>query len=557
MHASERALRREHDVRKDSDNSTQTSTRIALVTADGARAERHRVEHTPFTIGRGADRDLVLPHEFISREHARIVEANERLWIEDTHSRHGTMLNGKAVTRAAITPGDRIQLGGSHGLTLTVQTAAAAEDSIRGLLDEVVHSSDSELSKLNWLFEAARRLNATGGIEEILSSLLETTLALTHWERGYVYLCDGGELRLASARNNRGEALLNDTDLSHTAIQRALKTFEPYILTDSLAMETGSQAQSVVVNSIRAVISMPLRRRREAHSTEALGVLYLDTRLTPGVLSEADHGLLRTVAAEAATLVENAQLARFEADARRDREELAFAAGIQQRLMRVRLPELDYARVDARNLPCREVGGDFFDVLHDETGLALVVADVSGKGASAAILASTLQGMLYSQLAAGLPLATIARGVNTYLCIKDTGKYATMVLVRTTIGGHVEYINCGHVKPILLRAKASSGVHLEELGETNVPVGLLENAPFQSGVLTLSAGDTLILASDGITEAEDAEGQFFGPERLHEISRTSGGDLNRILAELEGFCGSTPATDDRTLLCLRYRADPF
>ena len=536
--------------------SVQSFSPISLVTTDGGRPQRHRVDHTPFTIGRGADRDLVLPHEFISREHARIVEGGGKLWIEDAHSRHGTTLNGKAIVRGLLSLGDHIQLGGPHGHTLTVQSAGAAEDSILGLLDEVAHSGDSELSKLNWLFEAARRLNATGGIEEILSSLIETTLALTHWERGYVYLLDGGKLHLAAARNNRGEALADDTDLSHTAIQRALKTFEPFILTDSLAAETGSQAQSVVVNSIRAVISMPLRRRREAHSAEALGVLYLDTRLTPGVLSETDHGLLRTVAAEAATLVENAQLARFEADARRDREELAFAAGIQQRLMRVRLPELDFARVDARNLPCREVGGDFFDVLHDATGLAVVVADVSGKGASAAIIASTLQGMLYSQLAAGLPLTTIARGINTYLCAKDTGKYATLVIARTAIDGHLDYINCGHVKPILLRRTSSGEVDLEELQETNVPVGLLEDAPFQSGELTLLPGDSLFLASDGITEAEDEAGRFFGTERLHGIARSSGGDLNRILADVQEFCGSTPATDDQTLLCLRYRPDP-
>lgn len=528
---------------------------LSLVVEFGSHAERRRIDHTPFTIGRGTDRDLVLPHEFISREHARIVDADGKLWIEDTKSRHGTMLNGTAIRHASIMPGDRIQLGGSHGLVITVQPSISSEDTIRGLLEEVVNSKDSELSKLNWLFEAARRLNATGGIEEILSSLIETTLALTHWERGYVYLYEGEQLHLASARNSQGEALWNDTDLSHTAIQRALTTFEPYILTDSLAAETGSQAQSVVSNNIRAIISMPLRRRREAPATGALGVLYLDTRLLPGVLSDTDHGLLRTVAAEAATLVENAQLARLESEARRDREELAFAAGIQQRLMRVRLPKLDYAAVDARNLPCREVGGDFFDVLHDQSGLAVVVADVSGKGASAAILASTLQGMLYSQLAAGLPLATIARGVNTYLCGKDTGKYATMVMVRTSTAGALEYINCGHVKPLLLRAGASGRSSLEELQATNIPVGLLEDSSFEAGELTLAPGDTLILASDGITEAEDADGEFFGQHRLFDVSLSSGGDLNSILADVQNFCGSTPATDDRTLLCLKFRPE--
>ncbi len=544
-----------------SDPSAARFTPLSLILGEGSRGQRYRVDHVPFNIGRGADRDLVLPHDFISREHARIIEANGSLLLEDTHSRHGTMLNGRPVTRTPLAPGDLIQLGGPSGISLTVQPAGAGEDSIRDLLVGVVQSTDSELSKLNWLFEAARRLNATGGVEEILSSLIETTLSLTHWERGYVFLCEGSHLRLASARNDRGEPILHDNDLSHSAIQRALKTFEPFILTDSLTAETGSQAQSVVINSIRAIIAMPLRRRRPGTAAEALGVLYLDSRLTPGALSETDHGLLRTVAAEAATLVENAELARSEADARRDREELAFAAGIQQRLMTVHLPELDYACVDARNLPCREVGGDFFDVLHDDLGLAVVLVDVSGKGASAAILASTLQGMLYSQLAAGLPLATIARSVNVYLCAKDTGKYATMVMARAKPSGELEYINCGHLNPILIRASASDSASdsddhtVEELTVGNVPVGLIQAASFLSGEVILSPGDTLVLASDGITEAEDADGEFFGPDRLVEICRSSNGNLNRILSGVEKFCGGTPATDDRTLVCLRFRPD--
>lgn len=133
---------------------------IALTIGDLAGTPQHRVDRTPFTIGRRADRDLVLPHDFISREHARIHERNGELWIEDTRS-HGTALNGTPIARARIRPGDHIQLGGPRGLTLLVHPATpAAEESIRDLLDEIVHSNDSELSKLNWLFEAARRLNA-------------------------------------------------------------------------------------------------------------------------------------------------------------------------------------------------------------------------------------------------------------------------------------------------------------------------------------------------------------------------------------------------------------
>lgn len=196
--------------------------------------------------------------------------------------------------------------------------------------------------------------------------------------------------------------------------------------------------------------------------------------------------------------------------------------------------------------------------MHDDAGLALVVADVSGKGASAAILASTLQGMLYAQLAAGLPLTTIARGVNAYLCATDTGKYATLVIIRFTPAGHLEYINCGHLRPLLIRpakpyTQTGNQASIEELSKTNIPVGLLPDTHFHSGEITLHPGDTLLLASDGITEAEDVHGKFFGPDRLFEICQRTRGDLLPILTSLEELCGSTPATDDRTLVSVSYR----
>ena len=116
--------------------------------------------------------------------------------------------------------------------------------------------------------------------------------------------------------------------------------------------------------------------------------------------------------------MENAFLAQAEESARRYREELNIAAAIQQGLMEFATPNLPYAKVHARSVACKEVGGDFYDVIATRDGLYIVIADISGKGVSAAMLASTLQGLLYGQLLAGQSLAEIADVANRYICEK-------------------------------------------------------------------------------------------------------------------------------------------
>ena len=155
--------------------------------------------------------------------------------------------------------------------------------------------------------------------------------------------------------------------------------------------------------------------------------------------------------------------------------------------------------------------------------------------------------MLYVLLEAGRPLAEIASSLNEYLCKKAVGKYATMVLLRLRRDGKLDFINCGHVRP---RVCADGNVTTIE--PANMPVGLFANAHFESGALQLGPGACVLLVSDGLTEAEDPNGEFFGEERLDQATRCS--DVPAILELLRGFCRGTPATDDRTLVRLQYLA---
>src|SRR5207244_11574598 len=134
--------------------------------------------------------------------------------------------------------------------------------------------------------------------------------------------------------------------------------------------------------------------------------------------------------------------------------------------------------------------------------LAIVLADVAGKGVSAALLASTLQGMIYSQLVARMPLTEIVGAANRFLTSKRIGeKYATVIIARLRRDGDLEYVNCGHVPPLLVcNGEAIRPPH------GNVPVGLLADVTYESSRCQLNAGDRFIMGTGGVTEAENPMG---------------------------------------------------
>jgi serine phosphatase RsbU (regulator of sigma subunit) len=302
------------------------------------------------------------------------------------------------------------------------------------------------------------------------------------------------------------------------------------------------------------VIAIPLRKAAWHETKEesaVLGVLYLDSRFASGALTAVSHDILAGIAREAAALVESTHLAQREEETRRYQQELSIAAQIQQRLMAVSIPDLPYAALTAKNLPCRDIGGDFYDVVSTEEGLTIVLTDVSGKGISAAILASIIQGMIYAQIVAHVPLADIASSINRFLCQKVAGeKYATLVLCRITPNGDFEYVSCGHIPPVLVRENGEC----VRLRETNLPIGLLAESDYTSARTKLKPGERVILVTDGVTEAENEIGDMFGDERLEQAAKAADGPcFDHIFSAIKAFSGNTPLSDDCTLLELSFR----
>ncbi len=517
------------------------------------------LNHTPYTVGRKVDRDLVIPDPRVSREHAQIVAENGEFFVVDQGSKHGTFVNGERVDRRKLARNDRLEFGARDIAYLIFHPLHATSNTAREFLSQIsgiqIAPEASDLEKLTLFLEAARKLNTIGVLDEILVTLIDATLRLTRAERGYIFLRDSeGTLTLAAGRNSKGEPLLDDKTISRSVLEEAFTSNSEYLVTDTSQMIDMKERQSIVAFDLRTVICMPLRkpqvqatRQEQPTNAEVMGALYVDSRFAARDITSVSHDILRAIATEAAQLIENARLVQAEEAGRRYQQELSIAAAIQQGLMAVTIPEVPFARLSGRNLSCKEIGGDFFDAVNTPTGLAVVLADVSGKGVSAALLASILQGMVYSHLIAGMPLTEIVTALNRFFTKKHIGeKYATMIIARLRHDGELEYVNCGHVPPVWI-----CDHEVLRPSHGNLPVGLLADATYESDRCQMKPGDRLIMVTDGVTEAENARGDMFDSDRLEVVAGKSL-SMDDILAAVADFCGGTPLNDDCTVVEIVY-----
>jgi serine phosphatase RsbU (regulator of sigma subunit) len=544
--------------------STGSGVFPALVFVQGNEQKNIMLNRTPFSVGRKVDKDLVIADPRVSRDHAQIVLEEEGFFVVDQGSKHGTFVNGERVQRQKLERNDRLEFGARDTIYAIFNPAHGTSNTAREFLSQISGISipqggeATDLEKLTLFLEAARKLNTAGVLDEILMTMLEVTLRLTRAERGYVFMKDeDGNLRLAAGRNSKGEPLLDDKTISHSALEESLRSNSEFLLTDTGSSADLEGRQSIVAYDLRTVICIPLRKRQVQATrdqtpapnpaSEVTGVLYVDSRFASREFSGVGHDILRAIATEAASLIENARLVQAEEESRRYQQELTIAASIQQRLMQVKIPEVPFATLRGKNLSCKEIGGDFFDAVNTKEGLAVVLADVSGKGVSAALLASTLQGMIYSHLSSGTPLLEVVSAVNRFFTEKLVGeKYATVLLVRLRRDGDLEYVNCGHVQPLLV-----CGGEVIRPPHGNVPVGLLADATFESARCHMNSGDRFILVTDGVTEAENSMGDFFEDHRL-EAAAAKTPTLEGILSAVSQFCAGNPLNDDCTVVELVY-----
>ncbi len=548
---------------------------LEVVSPDGAR-RYVRVTHMPFMIGRGAEtgNHLQLSDRRISRNCAAIVSEANRLYLEDRGQRRGLYVNGEKVESRPLLDGDVITFGLEDSYEIIFRTSkGTGDEELPHLLTRIEHITSSEpasgggLRKLNLLLEATTLLHSQLPLDSVLGTMLDHAVAVTDADRGLLLEADAtGKLKVRLARRSGGMRLPPESLApSQTAIQLALKKQSAVITEDLAQAEMNLQAaESVVAQRLRAVVVIPLYAMMRANTDQSminikrgefLGVLYLDSR-RPAAFSKLDRQILDALAADAASILDNARLVERERERQRLEEQINIARGIQQALLPRDFREYPHLAVSGINTPCLSVGGDYFDVFPlGDNRTAFLIADVSGKGLGAALLTTMLQGAL-SGMTMGTDPAQLFNHVNRFLCNhSEVGRYATMFFGVLDDQGSLDYINAGHPSPFLIR----KGVAEEAFTEGCYPVGLVPEAEYTTAAVKLEPGDTLVLFSDGVTEAMDPDEQLFGTPRLREVLAglmdTPLEEIQkRVLESVENFSRGAPQTDDVTLLLVRYRA---
>ncbi len=525
-----------------------------LLYVDGSQRRCIPLRKLPFTIGRRVDKDLVLRETRCSRDHAQIVSEGGDYFVVDEGSKLGTYVNGSKVIRHRLNAKDVIEFAVRGGAYIVFDAPESEGEAVGGasnISGWVLPAGSSEFATLNILLEAARKLNSSGVIEEVFQTLLDTSLRLTNAERGFVFLRESGQFRMVAGRNARGDVLGDDATISRSSLMEAVNSGCEFVVTEADDMDKLMGRMSVENFGLSSVICIPLRRMSlDADKTDprpVSGMLYLDSQSLAGRLSGVSHDVLRTIATEAGTLLENATLVKAQQAARRTEQELEIAAEIQRRLITPRFPSVPYAEVRGRSIPCHQIGGDFFEVICSGDSLTVVVADVAGKGISAALLASVLQGLVFSQLIKGEPLDEVARITHAFLCEREIGeKYATMVMARVHADGELEILNCGHLSPVLVRA----GSETRTIEGGGPPVGLVPITEFEVVRERLQSGDRIVLVTDGITETENLDGDFYGFPRLYEAALDG---LDALFTSVDSFRRNAAQLDDCTAVEIRKK----
>jgi serine phosphatase RsbU (regulator of sigma subunit) len=450
---------------------------------------------------------------------------------------------------------DRIRLGRNSDCEI-VFSADGTDSELR------LMTGSGDFLQLAALLESLRALGSSRVLDDVLAVVVDSAIEVSGAQRGFIMLAGADGVLDFKMGRARGRITLpgRTFETSRKIPDEVFSTGETRIV-DLENLDASEKHRDTVLFGILQVLCVPLVLVRYVERVEAdsgekrIGVLYLDSRAGGVLTSPKTREALEALAGEAAVAIENARLYRESCEKARLEHELQIAAEIQRALLPRGEHAGAYFEVAGASVSCRAIGGDFFDYLDLDTGgLGLALADVSGKGAPAALLTAVVQGMFTIEATyAGGPAGTIGK-INRALKRRTVdSKFVTMFYGMLSPDGTFVYCNGGHNAPVLLRRGAMSRL---ETGGTIL--GMFETATYEQEALTLEPGDTLVAFSDGISEAQNPAGEDYGEDRLLACLEVNRGASpmevrDALLASVRAFVSGAQPTDDMTVLVLRHR----
>ena len=294
-----------------------------------------------------------------------------------------------------------------------------------------------------------------------------------------------------------------------------------------------------------------------ATGESTLGMLAVGERSSGTPFTEEDRAFAHALARLAVTALENLRLQAIREEKQQQDRELQVAREIQENLFPGRAPVVPGFELAALSRPCREVGGDLYDYIPLDGGrLALIVADVSGKGTPASLLMASVHASARALAGTAPPDQVVARLNRFLFASTQANRFVTCFYAELDPARHrLSYVNAGHVPPFQLASDGS----LVRLSVGGPALGLFDEpveGPFEARRATLGTGEVLAIVSDGVTEAMSSDGREFGDDRLLELLRQAQGRpatqvLQRLVSAIEAWRGDARPNDDLTALVLR------
>jgi len=440
----------------------------------------------------------------------------------------GSKINGEAYEATEIEFLDSI----ANIAATTVSNGMMVEE-----IQAVNRTLDRKLQQLNTIFDISREINSTLDPGKIGSLLTFAVMGELLVNRCAVFIREEDRVRTLVVKG-----VDRDLDIGHTFCEVS----QPVILEDTDRFQPLLSAGFAVL--------VPMRIQEETRGCLAVG-----PKITGDSFQETDLEFLTSLGHQAMTSLENARLFQETLEKQRMEEELQLARNIQKSLLPSRIPDIPGYDISAVNIPSREVGGDYYDVIElsdHEWGIA--VGDVVGKGAGAALLMASLQASLRA-ISGEFNVQKIMERINNLIYKNtDMDKYITFFYgVLDTRQNRFTYCNAGHNYPLLVRPSGET----ECLSAGGIVLGMMPGMVYQSGCVSLNAGDRIVLYTDGVTEAKNKDDVEFGEERLAALvlrnaALSSDSLLESIVYDVNWFSSDLDQRDDITLVIFKRSTHP-
>lgn len=553
---------------------------LILMTPDH-QTRRVPLDGESISLGRAHDNDLCFADDAsLSRKHLRFVSNDHGWWVEDLGSKNGSLLNGVRMAGAQqVKAGDRVSAG--HLLISVIDPEVESSEvvfvagegpealpnatvmtSLEGLLSgdatepnqktplvgqaarEAERGATFSSPVVRALVRAGRELAERRPLDELFPLILDLSTQAVGAERGVVMTLEGDSL---VSRAVHGEGFR----ISTTVRDRVLEEKTSLLVRDLQQDEAFRKQVSISEQQIHTMMAAPLQTE-----DRVIGLIYVDSRSFIREFTPDDLNLLTVLANVAAIRIEHERFNEMEIRERRRTEDLKQAAEIQRGILPATPPAVDGYDLAGHNEASRTVGGDYYDFISYPDGrVGVVLADVAGKGMSAALLMSNLQAMvrILAPDRSDDLAALMSRLDQSVSASCPTNRFITMFMGIVKPGeDEMVYCNAGHNPPLVVHVDGT----FERLAVAGTVLGILPQLGYDEKTCSLRAGELLAVFSDGVTEAESPGGEEFGDERLAELlarhrEQPSAEIVRTVLDELEEFTQGAPAADDITLVIMR------